>query len=112
MENMNNMNNEHRCEMCGSTLFITRQMNNSIGLFCDKCDAWVKWLGKDEVEALRAFEYTQTKINSTAPCIICGEQVLLTDKERYTLNHGRWIDSKICDKCKKVVLHLRELMKG
>lgn len=40
---------------CGSVSLHTEVKGNNIGLYCDDCGAWVKWLSKDE---LRAFEYS------------------------------------------------------
>ena len=46
-------------------------------------------------------------------CIICGESVPLTPNEIIMLEqgHGRQISSKVCDKCKQAVLHMREQMR-
>ena len=44
------------CKKCGSTSLHTEVKDNNIGLYCDDCGAWIKWLNKDEV---RAFEYSQ-----------------------------------------------------
>lgn len=44
------------CNKCGSMSLHTEEKGNNIGLYCDDCGAWVKWLGKDE---LRAFEYSK-----------------------------------------------------
>lgn len=42
------------CKKCGSVSLHTKVKGNNIGLYCDDCGAWIKWLGKDE---LRAFEH-------------------------------------------------------
>lgn len=44
------------CKKCGSISLHTEVKGNNIGLYCDDCGAWIKWLGKDE---LRAFEYAK-----------------------------------------------------
>lgn len=60
------------CERCGSISLHTEVKGNNIGLYCDDCGAWIKWLGKDE---LRAFEYAkQTE-----------KQI---EKKRYTNSYG------------------------
>lgn len=60
------------CEKCGSISLHTEVKGNNIGLYCDDCGAWIKWLGKDE---LRAFEYAkQTE-----------KQI---EKKRYTNSYG------------------------
>lgn len=43
-------------------------------------------------------------------CLVCGEPVPLTEMEESRLRHGMSIHSKICDKCKAAVLHMREQM--
>ena len=43
------------CKKCGSILLHTEPKGNNVGLYCDDCGAWIKWLGKDE---LRAFEHS------------------------------------------------------
>ena len=43
------------CKKCGSISLHTEVKGNNIGLYCDDCGAWIKWLGKDE---LRAFEHS------------------------------------------------------
>ena len=42
------------CKKCGSISLHTEAKGNNIGLYCDDCGAWIKWLGKNE---LRAFEH-------------------------------------------------------
>ena len=42
------------CKKCGSISLHTETKGNNVGLYCDDCGAWIKWLGKDE---LRAFEH-------------------------------------------------------
>lgn len=44
------------CKKCGSVSLHTEVKGNNIGLYCDDCGAFQKWLGKDE---LRAFEYAK-----------------------------------------------------
>ena len=41
-------------------------------------------------------------------CLICEEPVRLTELETSRLNHGLSIHSKVCDKCKKAILHYRK----
>lgn len=52
----------------------------------------------------------QPKIRMATYCIICGESVLLTEEEEATLRYGHHIHSKVCDKCKAAILHMREQM--
>lgn len=41
---------QNKCRKCGSTEFFTHPSANGIhiGLYCDKCGTWIKWLGKRE----------------------------------------------------------------
>lgn len=48
------------CKKCGSTSLHTETKGNNVGLYCDDCGAWAKWLGKDE---LRAFEHSMKKVD-------------------------------------------------
>ncbi|MBO5711564.1 MAG: hypothetical protein J6R47_01885 [Acholeplasmatales bacterium] len=41
-------------------------------------------------------------------CLICRESVELDEMELARLNHGLDIHSKICDNCKKAILHYRK----
>lgn len=51
------------CNKCGSMSLHTEEKGNNIGLYCDDCGAWVKWLSKDE---LRAFEYSRNADHALA----------------------------------------------
>ena len=46
------------CKKCGSTSLFTKQSGNNTGLYCSGCGAWIKWLGKDE---LNTFENAEKK---------------------------------------------------
>lgn len=50
------------------------------------------------------------KLQLGTPCIVCGETVPLTEDEEMLVYGGRNIQSKMCDKCKKAVLFIRELL--
>ena len=43
-------------------------------------------------------------------CIICGESVELSKIEEEAMHHGLNIGSKVCNKCKQSILHMRELL--
>ena len=36
------------CKKCGSIDLHAEAKGNNIGLYCNDCGAWVKWLGKDK----------------------------------------------------------------
>ena len=42
------------CKKCGSISLHIENKGNNVGLYCNDCGAWIKWLSKDEV---RAFNY-------------------------------------------------------
>ena len=48
------------------------------------------------------------RINLSIACLICDEPVALSEMEQSRLNHGLDIHSKVCDKCKKAILHYRK----
>lgn len=48
------------------------------------------------------------KFKLATPCMICGEGIEYTEEENLKLLHGHCIHSKICDKCKNAVLHIRK----
>lgn len=46
-------------------------------------------------------------------CLICGEPVPLTENEEIRMNYGHPLNSKVCDKCRHAILHIRnQLEKG
>lgn len=49
------------CKKCGSISLHIENKGNNVGLYCNDCGAWIKWLGKDE---LRAFNYKNQSKNS------------------------------------------------
>lgn len=51
------------CKKCGSISLHTEVKGSNMGLYCDDCGAWVKWLGKDE---LRAFEHSKKENNKSS----------------------------------------------
>ena len=55
---------------------------------------------------------TDVKASLGTGCIICNETILLSDEEELMLRSGYSIHSKVCDKCKNAILHMRELIGG
>ena len=41
------------CSKCGCTKFYTEQKGSQIGLYCSKCNKWVKWLSRKDYEAFK-----------------------------------------------------------
>ena len=55
----------------------------------------------------------KTEYYWSVACIVCGESVQLSENESLALQKiGRGPGSKMCDKCKKVILHARERMES
>lgn len=50
------------------------------------------------------------KYHFSIGCLICNEPVPLTEEEESRMLYGLHIHSKICDKCKQAVLHVRTYM--
>ena len=69
------------CKKCGSIALHTEVKGNNIGLYCDDCGAWVKWLGKDE---LRAFEHAN---KDKCTVRIPEEGIYLTKEQNELLNN-------------------------
>lgn len=40
---------ESLCRKCGGTGFYLQQRGMQIGMYCDNCGAWAKWVGKKEL---------------------------------------------------------------
>lgn len=38
-----------KCNKCGCEEFYTKESGTQIGLYCKKCNKWMKWLSKKEV---------------------------------------------------------------
>ena len=47
-------------------------------------------------------------VKLSIPCLICNEPVELDEMELARLDHGLGTHPKICDKCKKAILHYRK----
>lgn len=70
------------CKKCGSTSLHTEQKDNcnNVGLFCNDCGSYIKWLSKDE---LRAFEHSKRVKNSENNFIVtengiqCGNEIVI-----------------------------------
>lgn len=57
----------YTCKKCGSeTQGITREQGNQIGLYCEKCGAWIKWLSHKAYELRKLQATAQSTINHNA----------------------------------------------
>lgn len=50
------------CTKCGSKDFHLETKGNNIGLYCNKCGKWIKWLSKDEVRAFEFYKNNKIKV--------------------------------------------------
>jgi hypothetical protein len=41
------------CRKCGSGLYFTRRVGPHLGIYCADCEAWERWLGKEEREMVK-----------------------------------------------------------
>ena len=44
--------NKYRCH-CGSSRFYVREVKPHVGLYCERCGKFFKWLNKDEVNLVK-----------------------------------------------------------
>ena len=57
------MSYQNVCKNCGSIDLFTKEKGNQVGLYCADCGKWIKWLGKDELNAFN--NATKMKENFT-----------------------------------------------
>jgi hypothetical protein len=64
------------CDKCGSLDVFLRKKGSAVGLYCDGCERWFKWLGKKDVEAYtkRGFKilpegFQPPHLSPTAPVV-------------------------------------------
>ncbi len=62
----------------------------------------------DNTTAIFNAKYIKPRI--AVECIVCGESVTLDEWEVSRLDYGLPIHSKVCDKCRAAILHMREQM--
>ena len=62
----------------------------------------------DNTTAIFNSKYIKTHLS--VGCIVCGESVILDEREVSMLEYGLPIHSKVCDKCRAAILHMREQM--
>lgn len=77
------------CKKCGSVSLHTEEKGNNVGLYCDDCGAWIKWLRKDE---LRAFEHS--KNNKPESSQVMNDGVYM---ELFAVKDGARYNAKIVD---------------
>jgi hypothetical protein len=46
---------KYACNKCESTDVFLKPNGNQTGLYCGDCGAWIKWVGKSEVQLVQKF---------------------------------------------------------
>ena len=52
----------------------------------------------------------QVKMQICTHCIVCNESIILSEWDETIVRFGGHIHSRMCDKCKAAILHMREQM--
>lgn len=80
---------QYKCIKCNGSKMFTEKHGNNIGLYCESCGKWQRWLGKDELRAFEhanksrglrataklyddAFVYNPTDDENISDCLIIG----------------------------------------
>ena len=100
-----------KCSKCECTEVHIRQAGKHTGLYCSKCNAWIKWLSKPEVK--EAYEYIKKSYDdkkvsfrtfhkrngaTVIRCSECGCQLYHSNMPK---PQGQFdlIDAKFCPLC-------------
>lgn len=47
---------EYLCNKCGSKeVFMINRTDGKVALMCDKCNSWIKWVGKKELPLIERY---------------------------------------------------------
>ena len=92
------------CKKCGSISLHTEVKGNNVGLYCDDCGAWIKWMSKDE---LRAFEYSKTTQPTSSQTMNDGIYI-----EFFAVKDGVRYNAKIVDMKDVTTVLTNSLMDG
>ena len=41
------------CRKCSGMGFFLQQHGMQVGMYCDNCGAWLKWVGKKDIESFK-----------------------------------------------------------
>ena len=55
---------------------------------------------------MKIIKYTDGRY--TTPCLVCEEEIELTEEEKELVDKGCVLDVKICDRCKNGILKVRQ----
>ena len=71
-----------KCPKCNNTSFIVRNVGPHVGLYCEKCGAWIRWIKQHKKKAhqMSIEEFVQ----EAAP-----KQASMTDEERTEAYFGK-----------------------
>lgn len=56
---------DYKCKNCDNTKIVMKQKPPHVGIYCAKCDTWIKWANKEE---RIAYENRLTIDQLEAPC--------------------------------------------
>ena len=57
------------CRKCNGENFELREKGTQTGLYCTDCGAWIKWVPKKDIPAIKAMIERQRKNNSIPPVL-------------------------------------------
>ena len=80
------------CNKCGSSFNHAEKRGTNIGLYCDECNSWIKWLSKDEAQGYKVLD--PEKANDV--CGKCGSGYSHAEKRGphvglYCDDCGSWV---------------------
>ena len=50
------------CNKCGIVNGFIEEKTTQVGLYCDKCGKWIKWLTKDDARLFKQFKHNETQM--------------------------------------------------
>lgn len=102
-----------KCKYCGNDTYITKRLtgstfSNALGLYCEKCGKWQKWLNKTERKLYTTHTSGDSSSTVVNPCLYCGDelpegmQICYSCEERLRTEPAeakklRWLCNQITD---------------
>lgn len=65
-----------KCPKCNNASFIVRNVGPHVGLYCEKCGVWIRWIKQHKTHQMSIEEFMQEA---------ASEQVSMTDEEQNKL---------------------------
>lgn len=79
---------DYACKKCGSYSYKYMQKGPHIGMYCNCCNTFVKWVPKEEVATERTVKEQVNKLEEITICDVC--------KDRMYCDHSRKENDKNC----------------